>query len=318
MLKLMKSKEEKCMRVLITGAGGNLGRVLAPELVKQGHEPILVDYRLIDTPYEFVQGDVRDGEFIKKVTRNVDAIVHGAALHGVHLSKYSPDDFWNLNVTGTHNVYQAATENKISKVVFCSTMGVYGDSIPHHENAYAAVTEDLALLPRDIYGLSKRLGENMAEYYYRTEGIKTISLRLGMFVPEDFVQYGFRLLKGGVDDRDVAAAFMLALENEEIKIDSFNIMSKVPFSREDEKDLVSNPNEVIEKYYPGANDIFEQKGLDVKKILSIWGNTFWPVDKAERGLGYQPQYNFDGYLKALQDDNEDYYPYAGLPWWGVN
>ncbi|WP_223594445.1 NAD-dependent epimerase/dehydratase family protein [Neobacillus bataviensis] len=305
------------MRVFITGAGGNLGRVLAPALADHGHEPVLMDYRHIDTPYEFVEGDVRDGEFIKMVTRDVDVIVHGAALHGIHLSKYKQDDFWNLNVTGTHNVYQAAVENQISKVLFCSTMGVYGGSIPHRKDAYVAVTEDLALKPRDIYGLSKQLGENMAEYYYRTQGIKTISLRLGMFVPEDFVPYGFRLLKGGVDDRDVAAAFILALENETICLDWFNIMSEVPFTVEDEKDLVSNPRKVIEKYYPGAGAVFEQRGIDFEKMLGVWGNTYWPIDKAKRELGYHPQYNFDGYLKALQEHNKDYYPYAGLPWWGV-
>lgn len=305
------------MRVLITGAGGNLGRVLVPALAEQGHIPVLVDYREIDTPYEFVQGDVRDGEFIKKVTQNIDAIVHGAALHGIHLSKYTQGEFWNLNVTGTHNVYQAAVENQISKVVFCSTMGVYGDSIPSHEDAYAAVTEDLPLLPRDIYGLSKRLGENMAEYYYRTQGVKSISLRLGMFVPEDFVRYGFRLLKGGVDDRDVADAFILALENETIQVDSFNIMSKVPFAKEDEKELVSNPRTIIEKYYPGAYEIFNQKGINVEEIMSIWGNTYWPIGKATRILGFNPRYNFDGYLNALKDNNQDYYPYADLPWWGI-
>jgi UDP-glucose 4-epimerase len=305
------------MRVLITGAGGNLGRVLAPALAEQGHEPVLVDYRSIDTPYEFVQGDVRDREFIKNVTRNVDAIVHGAALHGIHLSKYTSEEFWDLNVTGTHNIYQAAVENQISKVIFCSTMGVYSESIKLSKGAYTSVDEDLALLPTDIYGLSKRLGENMAEYYYRTQGIKTISLRLGMFVPESFVQYGFRLLKGGVDDRDVAAAFILALGNEDIGLDSFNIMSEVPFTKEDELALVSKPREVIEKYYPGAINIFSQMEINVEKIMSTWGNTYWPIDKAKRELRYNPRYNFDGYLKALQEDNKNYYPYAGLPWWGI-
>jgi UDP-glucose 4-epimerase len=305
------------MRVLITGAGGNLGRVLAPALAERGHEPVLVDYRSIETPYEFVQGDVRNREFIKNVTRNVDAIVHGAALHGIHLSKYTPEEFWDLNVTGTQTIYQAAAENQVSKVVFCSTMGVYGESIKVSQGVYTSVTEDLALLPTDIYGLSKRLGENVAEYYYRVHGIKTISLRLGMFVPESFVQYGFRLLKGGVDDRDVAAAFMLALENEEIGLDSFNIMSEVPFTKEDELALVSKPREVIEKYYPGATNIFSQKEINVEKVLSIWGNTYWPIDKAKRVLGYKPSYNFDGFLKALQEDNKDYYAYEGLPWWGI-
>src|SRR5215212_8900955 len=46
------------MKVLITGAGGNLGRVLAPTLAENGHEPVLMDYRPINTTYRFIQGDV--------------------------------------------------------------------------------------------------------------------------------------------------------------------------------------------------------------------------------------------------------------------
>jgi UDP-glucose 4-epimerase len=305
------------MKVLITGAGGNLGRVLAPALVDNGHEPILLDYREIETLYRFVQGDVRDPEVLIKASKGVDAIVHGAALHGIHLAKYSADDFWDLNVTGTHHVYQAALKNNISKVLLCSTMGVYGESIPFKENAYQSVTEDLPLLPADIYGLSKKLSEELADFYYRKHGIQTIAFRLGMFVPEDFVRYGFRLLKGGVDDRDVAQAFLLALNQNEIGFDAFNIMANVPFTEEDENELVLNPRKVIEKYYPGANDIFEKKGIDVEEIMGLWGRVYWPIQKAKQEFGYSPKYNFDGYLEALKEDDRDYYPFADLPWWGI-
>jgi UDP-glucose 4-epimerase len=72
----------------------------------------------------------------------------------------------------------------------------------------------------------------MAAFYYRRHGIRTIAYRLGMFVPESFVRYGFRLLKGGVDDRDVAGAFLLGLEDTTITFDAFNVMAEVPFSVE--------------------------------------------------------------------------------------
>jgi UDP-glucose 4-epimerase len=305
------------LKVLITGAGGNLGRVLAPALEERGHEPILLDYRKLETPYQFIQGDVRDPDVIVKASKGIDVIVHGAALHGIHLGKYSTDDFWHLNVTGTHHVNQAAIKNDIHKVLLCSTMGVYGQSIPFKENSYSAATEELPLLPGDMYGLSKKLCEELADFYHRKHGIQTIAFRLGMFVPEDFVRYGFRLLKGGVDDRDVAQAFLLALENKQIGFDAFNIMSKVPFTEEDEQELVSNPRNVVEKYYPGANDIFEQKGIPVEEIMGMWGHTYWPIEKAKKGLGFSPNYNFEGYLQALKEEKRDYYPFADLPWWGV-
>ena len=110
---------------------------------------------------------------------------------------------------GTYHVYEAAREHGIGKVLLCSTMGVYGESVRTPKNGVAVVTEELATLPRDVYGLTKTLSEEVASFYARTHGIRTIAYRLGMFVPEDFLRYGFRLLRGGVDDRDVAQAFLL-------------------------------------------------------------------------------------------------------------
>jgi UDP-glucose 4-epimerase len=88
------------MRVLITGGGGNLGRVLAPTLEEAGHEPILMDNRDLETPHKAVRGDVRDRASVLEVFLETDVVVHAAALHGIHLEKYTTDDFWDLNVVG--------------------------------------------------------------------------------------------------------------------------------------------------------------------------------------------------------------------------
>src|SRR5215208_5611271 len=101
------------MKVLITGAGGNLGRVLAPALAERGHEPVLMDYRPVQTSYPFIQGDVTDKANVLEVTQGMDVIVHAAALHGIHLANHSRDDYWKLNVTGTYHIYEAARENRV-------------------------------------------------------------------------------------------------------------------------------------------------------------------------------------------------------------
>src|SRR5215203_5052035 len=98
------------MRVLITGGGGNLGRVLAPTLDEAGYQPILMDNRELETAHQVVRGDVRDKTELLQDLRDVDVVVHAAALHGIHLERYTTDDFWNLNVVGTRNVYEAARE----------------------------------------------------------------------------------------------------------------------------------------------------------------------------------------------------------------
>src|SRR5438093_13387359 len=76
------------MKVLITGAGGNLGRVVVPALVEQGHTPRLMDFRQLETAHEFVQGDVRYVEQVRRAVAEVDAVVDDARLHGSQLRNW--------------------------------------------------------------------------------------------------------------------------------------------------------------------------------------------------------------------------------------
>ena len=306
------------MKILITGAGGNLGRVLAPALAAAGHELRLFDFRpLENSNFETVVGDVRDLDAVRQAVAGVDAIVHAAALHGIHLSKWKPEEFWAINVTGTFNVFEAAREAGIKRVVLCSTMGVYGASAHAPEDAWNIVSEALPLLPGDVYGLSKKLCEELGETYGRRWGITTVALRLGMFVPEDSLErYGFRLLFGGVDDRDVAQAARLALTHApQNGFDAFNIMAEVPFTEPDLRELRQSPLNTLEKYYPGCAALLTVKKIDPAPLL--WGRSVWSVEKAQRLLGYQPEYNFDGFLQALETGDAQHYPFVGLPWWGV-
>jgi UDP-glucose 4-epimerase len=161
------------MKVLITGAGGNLGRAAVPALVEQGHSPRLMDFRPLQTPYEVVQADVRDLDQVRRAVAGVDVVVHAAALHGIHLQQWQPQDFWAINVTGTFNVFEAARAEDITCFVLCSTMGVYGESAKPPNDAWGVVTEESPLLPTDVYGLSKRLCEELARYYSRSSAITT-------------------------------------------------------------------------------------------------------------------------------------------------
>jgi UDP-glucose 4-epimerase len=305
------------VKVLITGAGGNLGRVLAPALVERGHEPIMMDYRSIETSFPFIQGDITNKTDVLRAAEGVDAIVHAAALHGIHLSKYNRDDFWTLNVQGTYNVYEAARQYGVSKVLLCSTMGVYGKSIREVPDSFAKVTENLPLLAGDFYGESKVLCEQIAQFYSRKDHIQTIAYRLGMFVPESFINYGIRLLKGGVDDRDVAHAFILGLENTTIDFDAFNIMADVPFSENDFSRWRKESLALMEERFPGFADLMAQHGEDPENLLRRWGYTYWSIDRAKERLGYKPNYNFPEFYAELKEGNVNHYPYANLPWWGM-
>lgn len=305
------------MRVLITGGGGNLGRVLAPALQGSGHTPVLMDMRPLDTPFTSVQGDATSRADVLRAAEGMDVIVHGAALHGVHLGNHPRDEFWTLNVGGTYHVYEAAREHGIGQVLLCSTMGVYGDSVAVPEDSFAVVTEQLPTLPRDFYGLTKTLVEELAGFYAREHGIRTIAYRLGMFVPETFLRYGFRLLKGGVDDRDVAQAFLLGLENTTISYGAFNIMADVPFTPEQLPQWRRDPGALLDSPFPGLPELVAQRGGKLDELLGMWGHVYWSIEKAKRELGYRPAYNFSEFYGALRAGNEAHYPFADLPWWGV-
>ncbi len=292
------------MRVLVTGAGGTLGHALAPALAGEGHEPVLFDVRRFETPHRLVEGDVRQLQDVRHAMEGVDLVVHGAALHGIHLRDHTPQDFHELNVTGTFNAWEAAAEAGVRGFIFSSTMGVYGESrLPSGENAAVALREDLPLLPADIYGLTKVVGEEMCRYYGRRHGIPSIALRYGMFVPETFFRYGIRLLYGGVDTADVVGSVLAAiraLATGRVTWGAFNVESVGPFRQMDGAGLRSDALAVIDRYWPGAWQLLRERR--VERLEPI--REYYPMESIEQRLGFRPRHDFGQWLEKLRSDPE--------------
>jgi nucleoside-diphosphate-sugar epimerase len=303
------------MRVLVTGAGGNLGRAVVPALAEAGHQPVLLDFRPVGTDHEFVEADVRDAGAVTRAMAGADAVVHAAALHGIHLADWPAEDFWSINVTGTFNVYQAARDAGVQHVVFGSSMVVYGD-VGSGQDPWEVVDEQSPRRPTNLYGLTKVLSEDIARYHAVTGEISTVALRLGMFVPETFERYGFRLLFGGVDDRDVAQSVLRALNHRpQDGFGAYNIMADSGLSADDLPYLATNAGAVLDRHWPGTSQLVQERGLDLDEL--VWGRRIYPVDHAREVLGYQPQYGFESFLNALRRGDESHYPYADDEWWGV-
>jgi nucleoside-diphosphate-sugar epimerase len=143
------------MRILVTGAGGNIGKGLAPRLQALGHSLVLSDVNRIDTgDIPFVQLDIQHGFGLDKAAEGCDMIVHLPAWHGIHWRDKTEMDFWRLNVGGTFNAFQAARANEIKRVVFLSSTAWYG----HY----------------DKYGFTKRIGEELCEYNRRNHGVRYV------------------------------------------------------------------------------------------------------------------------------------------------
>lgn len=282
------------MRVLVTGGRGTLGRALLPLLVAAGHDPVVLDLE------EASGGDIRNDEDVRRAAEGVDLIVHAAAIHGIHLATHTPRDFHDLNVTGTFNVWQAAVAERVKGVVFSSTMGVYGESRrPQGEDDVVAVHEDLPLLPTDIYGYSKVVGEEMCRLHWRANGIPSVALRFGMFVPEPFFRYGIRLLYGGVDDRDAAGAVMAAinaLATGRVEHDAFNVESLLPFGPADAADLRRDPLVALERHFPGSSELLRARGVRTLKPIT----ERFVMERIEQRLEFRPEHNFADWLADLE------------------
>jgi UDP-glucose 4-epimerase len=309
------------MRILVTGAGGNLGRVVVPALEQQGHELRLFDFREVPSDHEFVEGDVRDPVAVARAVTGVDAVVHGAALHGIHQGTWSVPEFWSTNATGTFCVYEAARSAGIHRVVLASSMAVYGSRAGRDlgdpgSSEWRVVTEDTPCRPSDVYGMTKVVAEDVARFHADAHGITTVALRLGMFVPETFERYGFRLLFGGVDDRDVAHAVVRALAHDpEDGFAALDIMAAGALTPTDLEDPAVDMATIVDRRWPGTSARVRERGLALTDL--VWGRTVFPVDRAVEQLGYRPRFDFSAFLEAWETDDRGHYPYAAEPWWGA-
>jgi UDP-glucose 4-epimerase len=318
------------MKVLITGAAGSLGRQLARDLAERGHEVVGYDLRRAEgMPCRWVMGDVRAVQALTEAAEGCQAVAHLPAWHGIHLRHKSRREFWELNVDGAFNAFQAAKTVGARKVLFCSTMGVYA-GIPRPEGRALRITDESPVTPgRDIYAYTKAIGEQLAELYHRAYGLDTLVFRLGMFVPGDFMHYGMRLLHGGVDERDLAQAFRLALEQETVRHGVFNLFAPTSFEGEDEATLVADPLSVVQKYYPDADVL--QTAARGRQLDPHWYSVtedgavvpspvhvYWKSDRARQELGWQPQYDFARFLRDLKEGTAEYvrenrYPVPAAP-----
>jgi hypothetical protein len=125
-----------------------------------------------------------------------------------------------------------------------------------------------------------------------------------MFVPEPFFRYGIRLLYGGVDARDVGRAVMASLEAlvaGKIYWDAFNVESLVLFTEEDGPLLRKDPLLVLDKYYPSATELLQERG--VESLAPI--QEYYPMEHAAQVIGFRPEYNFDRWLEELRKRPEE-------------
>lgn len=162
-------------KILITGANGQLGRVLAESLREHfGKNTVLAtDIRKPDfnnSPFEFF--DILNTHRLEELIEDhgITEIYHLAAILSAN-GEWNPIKTWNVNFNAFQNLMEVCSEKKI-KVFFPSTIAVFGKTSPKLETP-----QDSPLLPETVYGISKTTGELWSNYYNKRYGTDVRSVR---------------------------------------------------------------------------------------------------------------------------------------------
>ncbi len=296
------------MKVLVTGSSGHLGEALVRTLRGAGHEAIGLD--VIPSPHTSIVGSIADRADVKRCMRGVDAVLHAATLHKPHVATHGRQAFVDTNVTGTLNLLEEATAAGVGAFVFTSTTSAFGSALTPPAGAPAAwVTEDLAPIPRNIYGTTKVAAEDLCELFHRDHGLACLILRTSRFFPEEDDHAATReaydqdnvkaneFLHRRVDIEDVAAAHMLAMAKaSSIGFGRYIVSATTPFTRDDLAELRVNAPVVVSRRVPGYEEEYARRGWKMFPAI----DRVYVNDRARKALGWQPRYDFKHVIDCLK------------------
>jgi nucleoside-diphosphate-sugar epimerase len=279
------------MKVLLTGGSGDLGQTLVPKLLNKGDIPVILDVRAprdLKQQGVFVEGSILDRSKLKELFLGCDCIVHIAAWHGIHEIRGEKNayDFFDLNVRGTFEVFEAAVSLGINKIIYISTTSV--DK------------------PDTRYGRSKILGERIAEDYRRYSNMNVITLRPRAFIPfwnravyTNYSDWARWFWKGAVHIDDVAAAVILSvglISRQQLRrrliltLDSAYEYTDADLDHWD----ADGAGSTFKKYYSEYYDLALSYGLD-----PALKPTKLDISETVRWLGYKPSYSLARLLSEL-------------------
>jgi len=294
-------------RVLVTGGAGFVGSAVVRALLDRGYEVDVVDAffkgrreNLPDAPgVALFEGDLVDANLIKQVVaRKPIAVLHLAAHHFIPYCIAHPSETIRSNVLGTQTLLEGLSplEERV-KIVFASTAAVYAPSDQPH-------SEDDAVRPIDIYGVSKQLGEQLIEFHSRQHGAPYACARLfnvigpretnPHLVPDiidqlenDRLQLGNLLPKRDYIFVDDVASGLVRLMDEDAPSGAYNIGSGEAYSA---SDVVDSIGRALGRALQ-VDSVPERQRAGDRPVLRS------DCSKLQR-LGWAPRYGLDEALAA--------------------
>lgn len=247
-----------------------------------------------DAVGKYIKCSILDREGLVGHFRGVDMVVHIAAWHGVHEARgwKSEYEFWDLNVTGTFNVFQASVRAKVGKVVYISSTSV----------------EDR----EGFYGFTKRMAEAIAIEYAERHDLDVIILRPRAFIPHwnreiysSFVEWAKWFWGGAVHVEDVTQSVIKSidlLKNEKLE-EALTLTVDGAYEYSDE-DLghwdEDGTGTTFNKHYAKYEQMAKNFGLDTTLKPSKMD-----ISVTKKWLGYEPKYSMKNLLEELAQYGEE-------------
>jgi len=303
------------VKSLVTGGAGFIGSHISGTLLKKGHEVRVIDnvstgnldnLKDIEDKVELVNGSITDKELLGEAVKDVNYIFHEAALTSVAESIQNPKKTWEINITGTKLLLEAAVRNKVKKFMFTSSAAVYGVAEP-------PLNESMNVKSISPYGDSKRMGEILCENYFKKHKLETVSLRcFNVYGPRQNPKSEYsgvisKFIDAALEGRnptiygdgnqtrdficveDVVKANFLAMEKKHAPGSIFNIATGTQTSINDLAKII------YELSGTDFNPVYEEprKG-DIK-------HSYADISKAKKYLGFEPEYSLkEGLKKTIE------------------
>lgn len=308
--------------ILITGGAGFIGSNLCEELLKQGNYIVCMDNfatgkreninPLLNNPkFKLIEGDIRNIDDCLKASRNVEYVLHQAALGSVPRSIKDPITTNEVNINGFLNMLVASRDNKVKRFVYAASSSTYGDSVK-----LPKIEEEIGK-PLSPYSITKYVNELYAEIFFKVFGLETIGLRYfnvfgrrqdpngayAAVIPKFIGQ----LMKGespvingdGTFSRDftyidnVIQANILSLITQ--KDNAINTVYNVAYGdRNTLNDLVTFLKNYLSEYEPMIKNIEIKYGPNRAGDIP---HSHASINKAKMLLGYNPKYSLEKGLK---------------------
>ncbi len=323
------------MKVFVTGGTGFIGGEVVRQLRARGDEVACLvrtpakATKLTELGCELVSGDLGDAEALRKGMEGCDALIHAAAMYEVGIPAKQHPAMYEANVRGTEGVLQAALEAKVGKVVYVSTVGIFGnthgktvdETYEHPGKEFTSYYEETKL---EAHKIAKRM---MAE-----DGLPGVIVQPGgVYGPGDTSQvadllsefFAGRLFLLPFPDlgiclthvEDIAGGILLALDRGKVG-ETYVISGPATTMREAIETIAglsgrkapkrSMPTPLIKAMTPFGPLVGKLMGQppNLRELISSAdGVTFWAsYEKAGRELGYAPRGMDEGMRQTLEKD----------------